>query len=137
MIQYAIENNRFNMVKLLYNGDTLYAGYLLEIAAGRGYKDIVEFLIDVGADIHHDIDGPLQVSSQNGHLEIVELLLNKGADIHADVDSPLILASMNGHLKVVELLLDRGASNIQYALNWVRDSNHLKIIEILLQRGGV
>ena len=48
----------------------------------------------------------------NGHTEVVNLLIEKGADIHVkdnDGDTPLHWASRDGLTEVVNLLKEKGA----------------------------
>jgi len=65
---------------------------------------------------------PLAIAAHSGHLDVVEQLLNSGADPNAECrDSPfaesdtpesgvpLIFAMMRGHIDIAHLLLDRGA----------------------------
>jgi hypothetical protein len=56
---------------------------------------------------------PLQYAANAGHLEIVQLLLEFGADINKGrIDTgatPLYGASIRGHLEVVKLLIENGA----------------------------
>ena len=56
----------------------------------------------------------LQVATKAGHVEIVEALLDNGANINASAygaygTTALLAAVQNAHIKVVQLLLDRGA----------------------------
>lgn len=56
---------------------------------------------------------PLHSAAFGGHLEVVEFLLEKGAEIEAANGggfTPLHLATFAGHREVVELLLDQGAN---------------------------
>ena len=55
----------------------------LQLAALEGFPEIVELLIQAGADVHcknNDKDTPLTDAVENGHLEVVNLLLKAGAD---------------------------------------------------------
>jgi ankyrin repeat protein/tetratricopeptide (TPR) repeat protein len=56
----------------------------LAVAAARGHKELVRFLVNNGANVNaKDINGctPLMRAKQKGHVEIVNMLLAKGADI--------------------------------------------------------
>ena len=55
----------------------------------------------------------LMESADKGHLDIVDILIEHGADIHDRNDNghdPLISASIGGHVNVVEFLLSKGAN---------------------------
>ena len=51
------------------------------IAAQSGYIEIVKYLCERGANIHHYNDAPIQWASYYGYLEIVKYLYERGADI--------------------------------------------------------
>jgi hypothetical protein len=87
----------------------------LHIAAANGDQDIVELLIDAGADLNavssagfQDHVVPLYEAAFNGHKDIVELLLDKGADINGQ-GTALHAAVNQNHKDIVELLIQRGA----------------------------
>ncbi|KAH9225077.1 hypothetical protein K456DRAFT_1812498, partial [Colletotrichum gloeosporioides 23] len=54
----------------------------------------------------------LQAASEEGHDNIVQMLLDKGADVNAhggDYGNALQAASSGGHNNLVQILLDKGA----------------------------
>ncbi|MBP5426881.1 MAG: ankyrin repeat domain-containing protein [Clostridiales bacterium] len=94
-----------------------YGESLLGIACLQGYADIVEKLLDMGADINKGdiVNGctPLYVACMCGYADIVEKLLKRGADPNKqstkDGYTPLQEACLRGETKVVEKLLEGGA----------------------------
>ena len=90
----------------------------LHIASEEGFKDIVEYLIDRGANVNikEPSEGrtPLHLASQRGYVDIVGLLVQAGADVNAKYDreqgrTPLHLASLGNQEEVVRLLMENGA----------------------------
>ena len=88
----------------------------LIVAADGGCKDIVEMLLEAGADIEHRNDQgetALIAAAQNGHKEIVQMLLDAGANVNqenADGETALDLTIKLRHKKdLVDLLLEHGA----------------------------
>lgn len=88
----------------------------LIVAADGGCKDIVEMLLEAGADIEHRNDQgetALISAAQNGHKEIVQMLLDAGANVNqenADGETALDLAIKLRHKKdLVDLLLEHSA----------------------------
>lgn len=79
-------------------------------------------------------DTPLHWSCHNGHVEIVEMLLDAGADIEADEincygGKPLHWASEH-EVEVVKLLLERGA-NVD-SINQLPQSNYFGVTPLLM-----
>ncbi|SCV35431.1 related to ankyrin [Fusarium fujikuroi] len=127
----------------------------LSIALARGYKEIVEILLDRGANINAegaDINAEggyygnaLQAASAEGYKEIVQMLLDRGADINAkdrDYGNALQAASAEGHKEIVKMLLNRGAivnakgGYYSNALQAASAEGHKEIIQMLLDRGA-
>ena len=114
---------------------------LLYYVAKEGYIEVVEILLDRGADIHAWNDNTLGVAAKNGHIEVVKLLLDRGAhtSVHAVDDYALRWAAENDHIEVVELLLDNGADIHVYhdcALRFAADKGHIELVELLLDHGA-
>lgn len=87
----------------------------LLIAARKGHRDIVGFLLDQGADVNrpggHGITA-LHVAARDGRQGLATLLLERGADPNAAADSnstPLMEAAVRGRRELVDLLVRAGA----------------------------
>jgi ankyrin repeat protein len=87
----------------------------LHQAVSKGYRRVVEFLLNHGADVDIGppaLDTALQWAVRNGQRAIVELLLNHKARVELtgkSGDAPLTLAASSGFKAIAELLLARGA----------------------------
>ncbi|XP_028851894.1 tankyrase, TRF1-interacting ankyrin-related ADP-ribose polymerase b isoform X2 [Denticeps clupeoides] len=87
----------------------------LHFAAGFGRKDVVEHLLQTGANVHSRDDGgliPLHNACSFGHAEVVGLLLCQGADPNARDNwnyTPLHEAAIKGKIDVCIVLLQHGA----------------------------
>ncbi len=84
---------------------------LVHIAARFAQKEVVEVLVELGADVNKadgDGDAPLSIAAQTDHLDIVKALLAAGADVNKangyDLTA-LHLAAGYGHVDVVEELI--------------------------------
>jgi ankyrin repeat protein len=94
------EETKNSLLKAIENRDELALGHFISqkvfkiddpirdgdtplfIASQYGYKDVVEFLVDNGADVNkmnNDGKTPLMVASQNQHKDVVEVLVKKVA----------------------------------------------------------
>ncbi|XP_073238296.1 poly [ADP-ribose] polymerase tankyrase-1-like [Porites lutea] len=87
----------------------------LHFAAGFGRKEVVEYLLQHGADVHAKDDGgliPLHNACSFGHAEVVRLLLRHGADPNSRDNwnyTPLHEAAVKGKVDVCVVLLQHGA----------------------------
>ena len=85
--------------------------------SGKGNKEVVEMLLDAGADpsVQDELGNTASVlASENGHKEVVEMLLNVGVDPNVQDkygETALMLALANGHKEIVNLLKKYGAKN--------------------------
>jgi ankyrin repeat protein len=90
----------------------------LHFATGWDHKEIVELLIDAGADVNaKDKWGftPLHEAAVNGQKEVAELLIAKGADVNVKIVSgpnqgstPLDAANGTNHPKTAALIRKHG-----------------------------
>lgn len=90
---------------------------LLMIAAGRGYVQMTQLLLNAGADVHvvDSVTGvsPLHKAAQSGVVDVAKLLLDHGAFLNLQSavvgHTPLIDAVWSKKPAMVKFLLDRGA----------------------------
>ena len=125
-------------------------GNALRVASHEGYKDVVQVLLDNGADVDAVGEGcqstALQIASEKGYGNVVKILLDKGADVNAldaSTGSALQLASENGHESVVKLLLDQGAyvdatgeETHGTALQLASENGYGNVVKMLLDKGA-
>ncbi|KAB8238262.1 uncharacterized protein BDW43DRAFT_321300 [Aspergillus alliaceus] len=90
-------------------------GNALQAASYRGYEQIVQILLDKGADANTQsgvYGNALQAACYRGHEQIVQMLLDNKADVNAQgghYGNALLAASYGGHEQIVQILLDNKA----------------------------
>ena len=123
-------------------------GRTLYMTSLRGHANIVQLLLDKGADINAkggDHGSALQAASSSGELDVVQLLLANGADVNGpggeDVNA-LQAAVIGGHPNVIQLLLDHGADvsapSKKYvnALQAAAYEGRVDMVELLVENGA-
>ncbi|KAH0365372.1 purine and uridine phosphorylase, partial [Aureobasidium melanogenum] len=126
----------------------------LSWASAEGHSNIVQILLDAGADVNAQGDhcdplqaaNPLQAAIRGGHDKIVQMLLDRGACVNGEggyyYPNALQAASSEGHDNIVQMLLDRGADvNAQggedgSALQAASAKGHDNIVQMLLNKGA-
>ena len=98
------------------NSKTLQGVPLLCVATRNDSKEMLELLLEKGADINEVSEdrgySPVMDAVWRKNYEIAKLLIDHGADLStmsSDGQSILVLAVGNGNSKIVKLLLDSGA----------------------------
>ena len=98
------KNPNFCMIK---DGDKWRANMII---LGKRYElsdfDTIKYLIKNGADKND----ALCISAKNGNLEMVQYLVENGANIHYKSDFALYLSLRNTHLPVTKYLMKNGAN---------------------------
>lgn len=106
----------------------------LHIAAEYGYSELIQLLIEFGADIEATdtqfLLRPLHLAAEFGHVESVELLLRAGADIvacdmhgctplHSSLLTKVLEDNYYGNREAVRwILLNSGANPFLYSFGW-------------------
>jgi len=172
-IQKAIVENNLTKVKNLVKANPRILGIKSEsgetplyVAIYEGHLEIIQYLVDNGADIDDTYNGEsaLYVTCKHGThreitIEIIEYLLDvvESDEVESDEDKyinqkgkkgffSLYIACDKGDHDIVNLLLERGADINQatddgttaliIAVQENKDNSHLEIIETLLKAGA-
>ncbi|KAF4629419.1 hypothetical protein G7Y89_g8726 [Cudoniella acicularis] len=126
----------------------------LHFATEFGDQNLVEMLLDRGADIHatcyervmwkEKFRGIFHFGIRSGSIAMVKLLVRKGADINAmksQGDTVLWQALVTGNADIVSVLIDLGANvkerdrNCQTMIHWAARCGSKTVIPLLIQEG--
>ncbi len=119
----------------------------LWIAASYNYREIVQILVEAGADVHCKgtmYEQPIHYAAQEGDTGMVQTLVKAGADPNCkdeDGNQPIHLAAQEGHMEMIEMLVEAGANvDCKDDKGWqpihcAACSGRTGIIELLLQAG--
>ncbi|THZ01939.1 hypothetical protein D6C93_03353 [Aureobasidium pullulans] len=146
----ASQGAQFEIAKLLVardaksNSSDLYNATALKYACAIGRHEIVEYLLESGADVPKPCDYlslPLDIACRSGALEVIEVLLKHGADVKACDSDALMFASRRGHIGIAQLLLAHGANvngrrKSETPIQAACIGGHLELVELLLVNGA-
>lgn len=151
-LMFAANEGDLNKVKELLdkgaNANAKYGDTALIRASWNGHTEIVEALVEAGADVNvKDENGNIALiwASAVGYIEIVKALIEAGADVDAEYEdgcTALTASAELGNTEVVETLLEAGAyvdvknkdGNTALALASVK--GHMEIVKALILAGG-
>ncbi|KAJ3774980.1 hypothetical protein FB446DRAFT_701867 [Lentinula raphanica] len=150
--QYWAEHSQYNeMAEISSKGYIGFSietalGHAIQLAALKGFKDVIELFIEYGADVNalgEEYGSALQAAAYGGERDIVEILIKHGANIDAQggtYGSALQAAACWSQTAIVEILLahDINAQGGEYgsALQAAAYRGQTAIVEILLAHGA-
>ena len=121
----------------------------LHLAADNEHEDVVQVLIDAGADIEVRNNGgnsPLHFACRSGSLDSVKLLVRAGAGVRVtdnEGDTSLTIAACDGHTETVRYLVglpevevDHANDEGHTALHFAADENHADVVQVLIDAGA-
>jgi len=104
------------LVRIDIEAATNYKYTLLILASANGNLEVVNYLLNQGANVLAKTDqgvSSFSLAAEKGHLEIVKALYRKNSSILEQKDkkgrTALIWAAMKGHLDVVKFLVSKNA----------------------------
>lgn len=109
--------------------------FLIVSLAGFGRKDVVEHLLENGANVHARDDGgliPLHNACSFGHAEVVQLLLRHGADPNSRDNwnyTPLHEAAIKGKIDVC-------IGQLKKKIQFVPCSNWQSFVNVIVCQAG-
>lgn len=130
------------LINLLFNTKKINVNHIdnrtsaLVVAAEGGHSEVVQKLIDEGADIQ-DIDVAMMAAAKRNSPDVVRILLEAGANLKS-INSALVHAAQRGYLDCVNLLIDARAnlSSLNRALIGAAQNNHPQVVSALLEAGA-
>lgn len=127
----AVEGHTECMRVLLSKGSPIETKQLnenLNDAAYKGHADILQLLIDYGAN---DLNQATWTSALRGHSECLRVLLRNGAN---ELEEPLNGAAMKGHTECLKILLDSGAKDLKIPLSIAEKHKRTECQRILREK---
>lgn len=148
----AFSDRHRELVNILLDNNASPTPLALVVAAGLGYSEAVQKLLDLGVDPNTSAlanpttfdtvcrTTPLCQAAKYGHLDIIDLLLKGSAelDFRDEINTPLYYAANYGHDEVVDKLLAAGAKagKSPIALTQAVCGKNMAMVEKLLAHGA-
>ena len=133
-------------------------GTLLYAAAAGDQVEIVEFLLESGADPNFPTRGgdrPVHAAAEAGNARAMKALAEGGADLNVPgglfSEPPIMISAKKGHVEVVKVLLDAGVDPstrvlkdgidadtkfVYTTLSEAAREGHVEVVKLLLERGA-
>jgi len=151
----AVRTNNINKVNNLieqgadinFHDSRMEGVTALHEASRKGNVEILNFLLQNGADIHsmnHNGFTPLHIAAYCGENMTVSTLIKNGADVNAKAKenlTPLHTAAVRGNIDTVELLINNGADPLAYSskdnatpIDFAKREGHQDVVNLLSKK---
>ena len=128
----CLKNHRF-LLSLLIKNDihkTLNLNWGLEGACQGGFKDLVQWMIDLGANYW---EWGLWGSVQGGFKELAQMMIDHGA---SHWDAGLRAACEGGHREMVRMMIDLGANDWNWGLQGACKGGFKDLSQMMIDHGA-
>jgi ankyrin repeat protein len=137
--RYLIRERNIDIIKYMWSKGVLNEDCILT-AIEFNNKELVEFFLDNGVNIHYRNDVAIITAAEVGNLDILLYLIDKGADIHVNRDDIMHAAVYGNNIEVIRTLLNMGVSVMPHYSRIMYDAikqSPIDIIRLLLDNSGV
>lgn len=112
--------------------------YVIKYVAEFGNIEMIEYLVNLGADIHCDQDAPVRVAIYRKKFELAEYLIRLGANIGGRNNNILIVACKMGDLDIVKFFVKHGVNShtLNEAIRHASLFSRYDIVKFLLLNGA-
>ena len=126
-IANAINQNDQDMVKWILSYEWWDWNWMLELAAGRGHRHLIDYFIEQGAD---DWDQAMAGAAGGNQRDLVVFFIEQGAN---DWNRAMIRAVRNGHRDLVYFFISMGANEWRKALRMAKRKRHPDLVALFQQ----
>ena len=130
-VMYAVEAGNYENVKLFIDEYKANLDYVIERQRGCIHWSFVYHQ-------NIELDTLISIAAYRGHFDIVNVLIQRGANIEITDKcglKPLHFAAIMGHFKMVKLFINKGAQPDVLSLHHAAVTNHTEIVRIFLDAG--
>lgn len=116
----------------------------LSIAFHEGYLEIIELLIENGANLEKDLDKYIRWTLEYGHTEVLQFLIDKGVELNYTYQNGYrsIHYAVSGNKKTFKLFLSKcnniheKTANGEQPIHLAAENRDISILKILIENGA-
>lgn len=135
--EFMSDTNNFHQFKKLISRTSNHnKGQMLITFSSKGVHRNVKYILDKNFR-GDEINEAFCEAIRNCHLDIMDLLIDKGANINYQHNLPIIIAVESGYKEVVKYLLDRGCDiqDNDLVIKCCQSGDYPDVLKMLLDNG--